>query len=224
MSGYLLSFIYIQTQSTHHQKVWDINESVQHNNKINFAVLNAGFIAIVVYNYGAKFDIIAPDDGLFVEDCNTAYGFCHGVYFGHKNNSQLELLITILRAGPAIDGATQYCGDHGNIAKFGISCSPSESHISSLVCVNKCRCVIHWPLYFSTRRSSAHNGDQWQKLNQNRGLGVVLWWRIWMDKCVWRWPRLHWSTGFVQLYWVSILLIPGVSQPVGFSIPAKLKG
>ena len=102
-------------------------------------LLSAGFVAIVVYKYGAKFDILVPDYGLYVEDCNAAYSFCHGVYFAHKNNSQLELLITILRAGPAIDGATQYCGDHGNIAKkFGISCSPSKSHASPYVCVNKC--------------------------------------------------------------------------------------
>ena len=143
---------------------------------LKFAVLpSVGFVAIVVYNYGAKFDIIAPDDGLFVEDCNAAYGFCHGVYFGNKNNSQLEVLITMLRAGPAIEGAIQYCGDHGNIAKFGISCSPSESHTSPYVCVNKYCFVILWPSCFSTRRSSAHNhGDQWQKLNQNRGVGVVL--------------------------------------------------
>lgn len=89
--------------------------------------LSVGFIAIVAYNYGSKFDIIAPADGVYEENCNTGYALCHGVYFANRNNSQLDLAIALLKAGPPIEGARQHCGDHGSLAKYGISCSPSET-------------------------------------------------------------------------------------------------
>lgn len=135
---------------------WISTQCVQHD--VFTVLLSAGFVAIVVYSYGAKFDIIAPDDGLFVKDCNVGYGVCHGVYFGHKNNSQLESLITLL-TNPVIDSRTQHCGDHGDITKFGITCSPSESHIFPWVCVNNAG-VSYIPLCFSTGWSSAHSGGR----------------------------------------------------------------
>lgn len=83
----------------------------------------------MAYSYGAKFDIIAPDDGLFIENCNMGYGFCHGVYFANKNNSNFDTVISIL-SEPTNEDVIRYCGDHGNIAKFGVTCSPSETHSS----------------------------------------------------------------------------------------------
>ena len=83
----------------------------------------------MAYHYGAKFDIIAPGDGVFKENCNMGYGFCHGVYFGNKNNSLLNTTLAVLKSEPSTERATRHCGDHGNIIKFGIVCSPSKAFL-----------------------------------------------------------------------------------------------
>ena len=91
---------------------------------------NAGYVAIAVYSYGTRFDIIAPKDGVFFDDCYVLqYGYCHGVYFGNKNNTQVDTLVSILSQPPVLQGEIKFCGSHGNIANFGITCSPSKTHI-----------------------------------------------------------------------------------------------
>lgn len=96
-------------------------------------ILSAGFVAIAVYGYGAHFDLIAPDDGIFEDGCVMRYGYCHGVYFGNKNNSQLNTVIGLLN----MLSVARHCGDHDNIAKYGITCSPGENllHTVWLICV-----------------------------------------------------------------------------------------
>ena len=92
-------------------------------------ILFAGYVANDMYSYGAKFYIIAPHDGVFFNECYTLlYGYCHGVYFGHKNNTQLATIINLLSLPPIFEGGVKHCGDHGNINKFGITCSPSKIH------------------------------------------------------------------------------------------------
>ena len=85
-----------------------------------------GYVALVTYNYGAKFDLIAPEDGVYIENCNMGYSYCHGVYFTSKNNTNVSLLVNVLSAGPAFEGGTQHCGDHGVITKFGVTCLPGK--------------------------------------------------------------------------------------------------
>ena len=72
---------------------------------------------------------MAPDDGVFFDDCYTLqYGYCHGVYFGNKNNTQFETVVNILSQPSIFKNGVQYCGDHGDvIAKFDITCSPSKN-------------------------------------------------------------------------------------------------
>ena len=91
---------------------------------------SAGYVAIAVYSYGTRFDIIAPEDGVFFDDCYVLqYGYCHGVYFATKNNSLVDTLVGILSQPPIFPGEIKYCGSHPSIANFSISCSPGKTHI-----------------------------------------------------------------------------------------------
>ena len=88
---------------------------------------SAGYVAIAVYGYGTQFDIIAPEDGVFFDDCYVRqYGYCHGVYFGNKNNTLVDTLVSILSQPPIFPGEIKHCGSHYSIANFGITCSPSK--------------------------------------------------------------------------------------------------
>ena len=91
---------------------------------------STGYVAIAVYSYGTRFDIIAPNGGVFFDDCYVAqYGYCHGVYFGSRNNTQLDTLVSLLSQPPQSVDEVKYCGSHGSIANFGITCIPSKTHI-----------------------------------------------------------------------------------------------
>lgn len=97
---------------------------------IKFVSWSTGYVAIAVYSYGTRFDIIAPDVRVFFDDCHVAqYGYCHGVYFGNRNNTRLDTLVSLLSQPPLSPDEIKHCGSHGSIADFGITCSPSKTYI-----------------------------------------------------------------------------------------------
>ena len=109
---------------------------ITHNYYESLFSWSVGYVAIAVYSYGTRFDIIAPEDGVFFDDCYVLqYGYCRGVYFGHKNNTLVDTLVSILSQPPIFEGEIKYCGSHSSIEGFGITCSPSKTRIHGCILV-----------------------------------------------------------------------------------------